>query len=79
MIFFVLIFFSWRDWGKRGMGGFDFLILLYNQNLYNHNRSPILPSLLLLREKHLSSREQVEMVQPWIWHRLTIQCRLGDC
>ena len=41
MIFFVLIFFSsWRDWGKRGMGGFDFLILLYNQN-----RSPILPSL----------------------------------
>lgn len=46
MIFFVLIFFSWRDWGKRGMGGFDFLILLYNQN-----RSPILPSLLLLRGK----------------------------
>lgn len=34
MIFFVLIFFSWRDWGKRGMGGFDFLILLYNQNRY---------------------------------------------
>ena len=30
-------------------------------------------------EKHLSSREQVEMVQPWIWHRLTIQCRMGDC
>ena len=51
MIFFVLIFFSWRDWGKRGMGGFDFLILLYNQNLYNQNRSPILPSLLLLRGK----------------------------
>ena len=74
MIFCTYIFFLWRDWGKRGMGGFDFLILLYN-----HNRSPILPSLLLLREKHLSSREQVEMVQPWIWHRLTIQCRLDDC
>lgn len=44
--FLYLYFFSWRDWGKRGMGGFDFLILLYNQN-----RSPILPSLLLLRGK----------------------------
>lgn len=46
MIFCTYIFFLWRDWGKRGMGGFDFLILLYNQN-----RSPILPSLLLLRGK----------------------------
>lgn len=32
--------------GRGGMGGFDFLILLYNQNRY-----PILPSLLLLRGK----------------------------
>ena len=46
MIFLYLYFFSWRDWGEGRMGGFDFLILLYNQN-----RSPILPSLLLLRGK----------------------------
>lgn len=52
MIFFVLIFFSCGVTGGRGgWGGFDFLILLYNQNLYNQNRSPILPSLLLLRGK----------------------------
>lgn len=47
MIFFVLIIFSCGVTGGRGgMGGFDFLILLYN-----HNRYPILPSLLLLRGK----------------------------
>lgn len=43
MIFLYLYFFRGVTGGR---GGFDFLILLYNQN-----RSPILPSLLLLRGK----------------------------
>ena len=51
MIFLYLYFFRGVTGGRGGWGGFDFLILLYNQNLYNHNRSPILPSLLLLRGK----------------------------
>lgn len=51
MIIFYLYFVLGVTGGKRGKGGFDFLILLYNQNLYNQNRSPILPSLLLLRGK----------------------------
>ena len=51
MIFCTYIFSRGVTGGKRGKGGLDFLILLYNQNLYNQNRSPILPSVLLLRGK----------------------------
>ena len=56
MIIFYLYFVLGVTGGRGGWGGFDFLILLYNQNLYNQNlynqnRSPILPSLLLLRGK----------------------------
>ena len=72
--FCTYIFFLWRDWGKRGMGdltSLSFFTIRIAPLSYRH--------CYCSGEKHLSSREQVEMVQPWIWHRLTIQCRLGDC
>lgn len=79
MIFLYLYFFRGVTGGRGGWGDLTSLSF-FTIRIFTIIIAPLsYRHYFCSGEKHLSSREQVEMVQPWIWHRLTIQCRLGDC